>query len=235
MIVCREIKANENKTVNKEGIDQQMSLMYYSRIRYIQQLTPLLLASPTTSHVISVFAGSMEATVETPIDTPSKESYGVTTVRTHTCFMKTFLFEELAEKHAGKIAFIHIYPGLVDGPTFYSSANPRWFRILWTIFKPLVGWYMTSPSDCGDVMAYLATQRFPAKGKVASGDEDKAVGGVCYSSQRELGGGAYSVGQRGDELKYVSYEKIRKSDTTKKVWDHTMETMDAAAKKSSAV
>lgn len=133
--------------------------------------------------------------------------------------MKTFFFEELAEKHAGKISFVHIYPGLVDGPVFYSDVNPLWFRIMWRILKPLLSWYMTSPEVCGQVMVYLATKRYPAKGAVKEGDA------VAHSSQQEVGGGAYAVGQRGDESKTVSWARARREDTGKRVWEHTMGVM----------
>jgi hypothetical protein len=214
-----------------------MSLLYYSRMRFIQNLTPLLTAAPNTAHVISIFAGGFEDSIkpgEIPIGTPPPASYGITAVRKHTAFMKTFFFEELAEKHAGKISFTHILPGLVDGPTFYSDVNPLWSRILWRVLKPLVLWYMTAPEVCGEVMLYLATQRYPAKGIVKPGGESKVIGGVAYSTQRELGGGAYGVGQRGDEMKAVSYVKVRKIDTAKKVWDHTMETLTEIEKKDAA-
>ena len=84
-------------------------------------------------------------------------------------------------------------------------------------------------------MVYLATGRYPAKGTVALGDERKVIGGVSFSSQRELGGGAYSVGQRGDELSRVIFAKNRKSDTSKKVWDHTMKTLEDAEAKNAAL
>lgn len=201
-----------------------MSLLYYSRIRFIQNLTPLLIASPTTAHVISIFAGGFEDPVkpgETPIGTPSKSDYGINSVRKHVAFMKTFAFEELAEQHAGKISFTHIYPGLVDGPGFLSDVNPLWFRVVWMVMKPLMSWYMTSPEVCGEVMLFLATPRYPAKGAATDGEE--VVGGVAYGSQRERGGGAYGVGQRGDENTDVKYVKVRKDDTGKRVWEHTME------------
>jgi hypothetical protein len=215
-----------------------MSLLYYSRIRFIQNLTPLLSASPNTAHVISIFAGNTEDSPkagDVPIGIPSAEDYGMTSVRRHTCFMKTFCFEELAEKNAGKISFTHIYPGLVDGPTFYSDVNPLWFRILWRVMKPLVSWYITSAKDCGDVMVYLATKRYPAKGAMRPDDESKVIGGIAYSTQHELGGGSYVVGQRGDESKSVSWVTLRKSDTSKNVWDHTMETLSGIETKHRAV
>jgi hypothetical protein len=211
-----------------------MSLLYYSRIRFIQRLAPLLTAAPNTARVVSIFAGGFEDSIkagEVPIGTPSAENYGVTSVRKHVAFMKTFAFEELAEQYAGKISFTHIYPGLVDGPTFYSEVNPLWFRIVWRVMKPLVSWYMTSPEVCGEVMVYLATQRYPAKGTVKPDDEsNEALGGVAYSTQRELGGGAYGVGQRGDEGKDVSYVKVRKEDTRRQVWEHTVGVLEGIDK-----
>ncbi|KAF1347357.1 hypothetical protein EJ07DRAFT_142871 [Lizonia empirigonia] len=123
-----------------------------------------------------------------PIGTPPAGTYGMTSVRRNATFMKTFFFEELAEKHAGRISFVHIYPGLVDGPTFYSNVNPVWVRIVWCVLKLLLRWYMTSP---------------------------------------ELGGGAYAVGQRGDENRSASWAKVRKGDTGTRIWNHTMEAITA--------
>jgi hypothetical protein len=138
--------------------------------------------------------------------------------------MKNFMFEELAEKYAGKLSLTHIYPGLVDGPGFYNPEMPSWFRFLWRILKPLASLYMTSSDDCGDVMVYLATSRYPAKGSGAL----EIYGGLeaAKSTLGELGGGSYAVGQRGDVgAKGKSYEKVRQEGTSKQVWDHTMETL----------
>ncbi|ORY03748.1 hypothetical protein BCR34DRAFT_605124 [Clohesyomyces aquaticus] len=237
LYMSQALSPMQESPTTEEGLDSQMSLLYYSRMRFIQNLSPLLTAAPNTAHAISIFAGSMEDSVkpgEMPIGVPSTETYGITAVRKHSVFMKTLFFEELAEKNAGQISFIHIYPGLVDGPVFYSDVNPLWFRILWRVLKPLVSWYVTSAKDCGDVMVYLATKRYPAKGAMSPGDEEKVIGGVAYSTQLELGGGAYAVGQRGDEPKHVSWAKVRKSDTKKKVWDHTRETLKAIEHKNKA-
>lgn len=195
---------------------------------------PLLLASPSPAHVISIYAGGMEdgtAPGELPIGLPPASIYGITSVRKHTCFMKTFLFEELAEKHAGKLSLSHIYPGLVDGPTFYSPDMPSWFKWVWMLVKPLAWLYMTAPEVCGEVMVYLATPRYPAKGELASGET--RVGGVeaAKGTNGEVGGGAYAVGQRGDvSSKGKSYEKVRTEETSQKVWDHTMEVLDGIDK-----
>jgi len=190
---------------------------------------PLLLASPLPAHVVSIYAGGMEdgtSPGELPIGLPPPSIYGVNSVRKHTCFMKTFFFEELAEKHAGKLSLSHIYPGLVDGPTFYGPDMPTWFKVVWTFVKPLA-WllYMTPPAVCGEVMLYLATPRYPAKTELVDRVE------VAKSTTGELGGGAYAVGQRGDVgSKGKSYEKVRTEETSKQVWDHTMEILERIEK-----
>lgn len=221
--------------LTSEGLDSQLSLLYYSRIRFIQTLTPLLNASINGSaRVISIFAGNMEDAIKSGGDLPigpiPKEEYGVTAVRRQATFMKTFAFEHLASVHAGKISFTHIYPGLVDGPNFYNAdINPLWFRIVWRLIQPLISWYVTGPEDCGDVMVYLATRRYPAKGEEV--EEEGVVGGVTFSSLREKGGGCYAVGQRADESKDVSWKSVRKGDTGERVWGHLMEVFEKVEKK----
>lgn len=204
--------------------------MYYTRIRFINQLLPLLLASPLPAHAISVYAGTMEDGTqphEFPVGLPPDSIYGITSVRKHSCFMKTFAFEKLAEEHAGKLRLTHIFPGLVDGPGFLHPDMPAWFRYVWNFLaKPLFSWwYMTPPKVCGQVMVYLATENYPARGSVTNGQE------VARGSHGEVGGGAYSVGKSGDPQEGVMYEKVRKEDTKDEVWAHTTEVLELAAQR----
>lgn len=195
------------------------------------QLMPLLTASPLSGHVVSIYAGGMENGTkpgELPIGCPPPATYGVNAVRKHTCFMKNFLFEELAQKNAGHLSLSHIYPGLVDGPVLYSPDMPTWFRIVWRLLKPLAQFYMTPEDDCGLIMLYLITSRFPAKGTIEEGGKN-FVGGVevAQSTNAELGGGSYGLGSMGDvQAKGKSYENVRQEGLSKKVWDHTMETLE---------
>ncbi|CAM1508714.1 Fc.00g055620.m01.CDS01 [Cosmosporella sp. VM-42] len=217
----------KERSTTKEGLDSFISTTYYSRIRFIMQLLPLLTASPLPGHAISVYAGTFEDETspgELPIDCPPDSIYGITSVRKHTTFMTTFLFEELAERHAGRLSLTHMYPGLVDGPGFLNPEMPTWFRVVWRLMKPIARLGMTPPDVCGKVALYLGTSHFPAK-------TQKPVDGVqvTKSSKGEPGGGSYGVGQRGDPQKGISYEKVRKVDTSKQAWDHTMETLDRIA------
>lgn len=200
--------------------------MYYTRIRFIVQLLPLLTASRLPAHAVSVYAGSFEDGTKPgqfPVGCPTDAAHGLGAVRKHATFMKTFFFEALAEKHAGRLRLTHIYPGLVDGPAFLGPDSPTWFKIFWRLVRPLTSLYMTAPDVCGKVMMYLATASFPAQGTSSDAKE------VARSSQGERGGGSYSVGQRADAQKVIMYEKVRQADTKEKFWKHTMETLDRAA------
>ena len=139
------------------------------------------------------------------------------------------MFEEFAEIHAGKLSLTHIYPGLVDGPGFYSDDMPRWFKIVWFLFKPILKMtYITSSEDCGQVMLSMGTSEFPAKGTAKAGDK------VATSTKAESGGGSYAVGQRAEAPNKIMYQKVRKADTAKLVWDHTMGALNDIEKKNKA-
>ena len=101
--------------------------------------------------------------------------------------------------------------------------------------KPLAWLYMTAPDVCGEVMLYLATSRYPAKGTLEAGA--KLPGGVevAKSTKIEIGGGAYAVGQRADESKKRSYDKVRTEETSKQVWDHTMGILERIEKENGKV
>lgn len=216
------MKLTENVDT-KEGLDGFLATVYYTRIRFIMQLLPLLNNSPLPSHVISVYAGTFEDGTkagEFPIGCPPDAAYGIGAVRKHASFMKTFVFEELAERYAGKMRLTHIYPGLVDGPGFTNPEVPSWFKVLWRLVRPLLRFFMVHPETCGQIMLYLATENYPAQTK----NIDKK--GISRSSEGQSGGGAYSVGKSGDPQKGIMYERVRQSDTRKRVWDHTMETLE---------
>jgi len=207
-----------------EGLDAFIATVYYTRMRFITQLLPLLLAAPSPAHIISVYAGTFEDGTgpgEFPIGCPPDKIYSLNTVRKHSIFMKTLLFEEFAERHAGKLSLTDIYPGLVDGPGFASPDMPQWFRIVWRLLKPLLRFGMVPADDCGDVMVYLATGRFPARG----------AGEGARGSKGEVGGGAYSVGRYADEQKGIMYEKVREEGMGQRVWEHTMEVLEKAKAK----
>lgn len=194
---------------------------------------PLLTASPRAGHVVSIYGGGMDHTNVKPgkhlIGCPPDAEYGINGVREYASFMKNFVFEELAARHAGRLSLSHVYPGLVDGPGFENPELPVWFRlVLRLVIKPLMFWYMTAPADCGKVMVYVGTDHFPAKGQKVPEGVQPVLG-----TDGEVGSGAYALGQRADLMSKKNealYVPVREKDVSKKCWDHTMETLERIEK-----
>lgn len=210
-----------------------MALLYYSRIRFILRLMPLLHASVQPSaHVVSVFAGGAEGKIGSgplPIGTPPPNDYGIGSVRKYTTYMKTMMFEALAKQHAGKLSLSHIFPGLVLGPGFRNDDHPTWFKVVFWFFAPLLRTFFAVPEkECGQRMLYLATERYPAKGST--------VTDAITSSDGVQGGGAYSLHWDNESTapKIAElYDPLRKDGFEEKVWKHTMDTFDRIEKENS--
>ena len=217
---------NVNTTETSEGLDTSFSLLYYSRMRFIVRLGLLLSNSriPGGAACISVFAGGLEKQSGfSPDDLSLRKYYGISAVRDHSTFMTTFFFEKLAQEHAGKIRFIHIFPGLVITPAFYAANLPVWFRIVWTLVCPLVKLIAVAPEDISQKVLYLASERFPARD--TKGDFSDVDVAVATDGQR--GGGAYSVknvGETNDLRK--AYAGLDREGIARKVCEHTMKAFE---------
>jgi hypothetical protein len=137
---AREAKSKSDAlTDTAEGLDNTMSLGYYAHRRAITQLQPLLVQSPKPATAVSVYAAGLEAKlVEEDLSLRSLDKYSYSQARPHMIYMKTLFFEALATPNKGKLALVHIFPGLVIGPGF-KEEYPAWFQFLWKwISTPLV-------------------------------------------------------------------------------------------------
>ncbi|EMC93566.1 hypothetical protein BAUCODRAFT_125417 [Baudoinia panamericana UAMH 10762] len=210
-----------------EGLEVSMSLLYYSRIRFITNLMPLLLASSQPAHVISIYAAGLETwgtlfRNDLALTKDPKQHYSFLNCRTHVIRMKTMYFERLAEQHAGKLSLVHVFPGLVIGPSFQNPSFPLWFKILWFLLEPIARLLMnTAPEVSGMRHLFLATSRYPARGQVAQTEGDTDLD-VAVATDGVRGGGAYSCGQTG-EINNIqqAYVELRKKDFADQVWEHT--------------
>ncbi|KIY03168.1 uncharacterized protein Z520_01635 [Fonsecaea multimorphosa CBS 102226] len=210
----------------KEGIDVTMSLMYYSRMRIITKLLPLLLNSHLPATVVSVYAAGMEKKLYADdLSLRDLKRYSYSQARDHMCYMHTLFMESLAQQHPGKLTLIHIFPGLVIGPGFHSTELPRWFRILFHWFVlPLFGRFITVPTgECGERMLSLASsERYPPRPTTDS-SQSKREGAAIVGTEETPGSGVYSLTWNGESnFKAKAYKEINKQEMRKKVWDHTM-------------
>ncbi|KAH0333662.1 hypothetical protein KCU81_g9785, partial [Aureobasidium melanogenum] len=207
----------------KEGLDKSMSLLYYSRMRFIDNLIPSLLCSTlhTGARIISIYAGGAETMgtlYSSDLSLDQFKHYSFANCRTHSVAMKTMYLEDLADKHAGKLSCSHMYPGLVVHKGFDDPNYPLWFKIIWRIVKPFTRFFpmYLTPEDIGQRVLFLASgQRYAPKGSEIDAETVDATDGV-------KGGGAYSVTYT-NEINDVSkfYQNLRVQNFKEAVLQHT--------------
>ncbi|RAL15340.1 uncharacterized protein BO97DRAFT_475735 [Aspergillus homomorphus CBS 101889] len=209
----------------KEGLDITMSLMYYSRMRALTKLLPLLTQSPLPATIISVFAAGFEGKLYADdLSLRNPELYSYTQARSHMIYMHTWFMETVAERNPEKLRLVHIFPGLVLGPAFQNPELPAWFRVLWRwVFVPLFGRLVSVPAgECGARMLDLASMRYPARGGEGGGDGDVVTG-----TDGTPGSGVYSLGWKGESnINLKAYEKFDQLEMRATVWDHTMKAFE---------
>jgi hypothetical protein len=196
-------------------------------MRIIVQLLPLLLQSTLSARIVSVYAAGFEAKFyPEDLSLRNLKLYSYSQARSHMIYMHVLIMETLAEKHPGRLALTHIFPGLVIGPTFYSPEHPLWFRIIFRLLVPILGRFIAVPrQESGERMVNLASSRYPAR----SSDPSKSYpgGGVAVGTDGKPGSGVYSLGWKGENnLKPQVYEKFNKDEMRRKVWDHTVKAFE---------
>ena len=200
-----------------------MSLLYYSRIRFIQLLAPLLTASALPARIISVYAAGMESSGKffaSDLGLREPGHYSFANCRAHVVHMKTLMFEHFAKHYDGKMALVHVYPGVVISPSYYADYHPRWFKILWWLSQvPVKAFVATPAEEAGQRTLLFASSRYPARN-----GREQGISDVARATDGVEGGGAYSVKLNGETCDVeASYRELRKGGFETRVVEHTLE------------
>ncbi|CRG82998.1 hypothetical protein PISL3812_00346 [Talaromyces islandicus] len=216
--VCKQIKEKEN-AINLLVLSQgtlEMSqveklpllpaLSYYSRMRFIANLLPLLRTAASTtsslSRVITVLAGTKEGPIN-PSNIPGKK---------------------VSKNNHGQISCIHTYPGFVDTGLGRSITGITGgvMKAAYLLMKPFHTKHYIPFEECGDRHVFLvtssrySTQPLP-QGVVVDG-LDTAVG-----SNGHIGSGVYTVDEvceSADARGQAQLEELRQNGVKEKVWQH---------------
>jgi hypothetical protein len=90
---------------------------------------------------------------------------------------------------------------------------------------PGLRWYGVPRGECGERVLFLASGRYPARGKEIDGSGDgnaQTAAGIAMGSDGVVGGGAYRVDWNGGVVPLgAKYEGLRREGFEKTVWDHT--------------
>lgn len=192
-------------------------LRYYSRIRFIHNLMPLL-ESARSPRVVSVLAGGKEVDVQ-PDNLDLKKHFNFCQSTGYPVTMTSLTFETLASKYPS-VSFIHVFPGLVATPLLKNSMGSVLGSVMSFITKPM----STSPEEIGEWQTFLSTSpRFPAK--VAGQDlpaESKVE--IACASTGEPGGGSYILNHKGQDTTNESLmSQFRERGLADIIWKHTLE------------
>lgn len=204
-----------------------MSLLYYSRMRFITQLIPLLTESSLPGHVVSVFGPQRdEKLFLDDISLRNPKNYGFGSMGSHASYLKTFYFEYLAAKYPSKLSLIHYFPGLVATDAFNGESVPMFIKLTWKLMTPLQKLFTVPKAECGERILFLASKRFPARNSCNTAREQRlqSLAGieVAVASDGVVGGGAYRVDWDGGIIPIKkNYEKLRADGWGEKFVAHT--------------
>ncbi|KAH8912905.1 hypothetical protein BR93DRAFT_123084 [Coniochaeta sp. PMI_546] len=209
----------KGRVESPEGLDRATAIRYYSRVRIILDLLPLLERS-SHARVIDALGGGQEGTIF-PDDLALKElgHIGAMVTMPAASTYTTLAFEHLAPEHRA-VSFVHTFPGVVRTMAYRRPEHlgpAARFLFNWVMF-PLFGWmFVMQAEEVGERTLYVATSpRFkPAR----DWDAEEAVQG----SDGKKGSGAYTVNEK---CEVVRNDRImvplREKRMDEKLWEFTM-------------
>ncbi|GIC93606.1 uncharacterized protein Aud_010094 [Aspergillus udagawae] len=228
--VCQQIKAQETKInllflsagifhyrgreETPEGLDRRFALDFYSRLRFTENMLPLLrevvrdvsaesnAQSPRLASVVSVLGAGREKSIDTS-DLPLKHKYSLGACTQHATTMTTLSFARLAadQNNAG-ITFFHTRPGIVK--TNADRELGTAFRVLLGAFSKVFKAWTVPVRDAGERGLWAAT---------SSAFEPGQLHLVAENSERL---------NNGQILK-----QLEDDGTSSKIWEHTRDVFQA--------
>ena len=150
-------------------MEKTLAFLYYSRMRFIHNLLPLLLASAAPgAHIVSVFGAGLEKLNRWHSDDLTLRqpgNFNVQTRGTHSTIMTTLFMERLVSNLNGRLSFTHVFPGLVVTPAFGSESHPWWFKLVCFFLLPILSRTIAvSGEETGERMLFFASSRYPSAG-----------------------------------------------------------------------
>ncbi|KAG9947556.1 NAD(P)-binding protein, partial [Aureobasidium melanogenum] len=214
-----------------EGLDKLFALRYYARMRFTQNLLPLLeAAEPQPGRVISVLGGGFEGNINAN-DLDLKHNYNIVSCAMHSVTMTSLAMEHLAASH--RASFVHVYPGLV-GTNIYTNSFPAPLAAVYNYgMWPLMYPFSVNINESGQRHLFHATSdSCPAK-ELRSHEDMNVQHGTkrAVGSDGVLGSGAYLMNWKGETFAAgKKMQSLRAQGMAHKVWEHTTDLLSRAVR-----
>ena len=167
---------------NADGLDNSISLRYYGRVRFTQNLLPIM--SPH-GRAISILAGGQEGKIfEDDLDL--ERNYSIPNSMGHFAAMHTLAFDKLAAQNPEK-GFLHVFPGLVSTGLLGRSATGVLGMLFRYVVEPVLALFATKPEEMGERVLYYGTSEQYAKGSWALDWDGTAKNEKVLVEYRERG------------------------------------------------
>jgi NAD(P)-dependent dehydrogenase (short-subunit alcohol dehydrogenase family) len=208
-----------------EGLDKLFALRYYARMRFTQNLLPLLEASETEpGRVVSVLGGGFEGNIDTN-NLDLKTGYNIVSCAMHSVTMTSLAMEHLAAQH--RASFVHVYPGLV-GTNIYSNSFPPPLAAVYNYgMWPMMYPFSVNIDESGERHLFHSTSpRYSAKSQAQNAPLPDGLK-VAVGSNGTVGSGAYLMNWKGEtSAGGKKMQSLRAQGAAQKVWEHTTSLLD---------
>ena len=196
--------AFEGRKNTKEGLDQSMTTRYYSRLRAIQQLLPLL-NDAAAPRIVSVLGGGIERPRhEDDLDLRGEAHWSTWTSAFHPAMMGTLALEVLARENP-RLSIVHWFPGPVTTPGLAKAKE-----------------YGMEPQN------QMSVEEAGARGVFLATSDRYAVDG--NEAVQKSGGGIFLIHPSGESTdNEVLLADLRSRGVDKKVWRFTRKIFDYCA------
>lgn len=219
----------DENTENADGLDKKFTLNYYSRMRVITNLLPLLQTASTTSphfsRTLSVLGAGHEDKVNFD-DLDLKNTFSGQRCAGHSIVMNDFMAEELAARNPGT-SFVHSSPRVVL--TGAARELPFWARATMKVFTPVISLFAVSAEETGARQLFLATSGLyppakPADGSITAAGVTAPKGvSVMKGVDGKVGSGGYLADWDGEITgKKTLLDEYHNKGVGQIVWEHTM-------------
>ncbi|KAL8785704.1 MAG: hypothetical protein Q9195_008527 [Heterodermia aff. obscurata] len=241
---CEELKSKEkrldlllmcpgyvkiNPIYNTDGLEETISLHYYVRARFIQNLLPLL-SAPPTSRIVSIHGAGNEGKLNEN-DLELAHSFSVRAAAMHTATMNTLALAEIAATHPS-ISCLHVFPGIVMTKATEHIVAKDWvlpLRLLWAyVVLPIAKFFAVTLSESGQRHLFHATSaRYKPTAKPGAGVPLQPGMTVAIGEDGREGTGCYILNYDGEPIGNQNlFDEYRKKEMGKKIWQHTDEVFD---------